>query len=230
MRGLQVRYGEFVVVQDVSLTVAPGEIVALLGPNGAGKTTTLRAVHGIIPPVDGEITYEGRALHGMPTHERVALGLGLVPEGRELFPGMTVEENLELGHVPGRGPALADSLADVYRLFPLLRERRRQQAGTLSGGEQQMLAIGRALMAAPTLLMLDEPSLGLAPRIVDLLYDTLRLLGERGLALLIVEQYVHEALALAARGYVLESGRIVLHGPSAQLREHPNLQQTYLSV
>ncbi len=230
VRGLHVRYGDFHVVHGVSLHVAAGEVVALLGPNGAGKTTTLRAIHGIVPAAAGEIVYAGRRLDGLSPAARVRLGLGLVPEGRELFPAMSVEEHLELGFVAGRGRRLADARDEVYALFPRLAERRRQAAGSLSGGEQQMLAIGRALMATPALLMLDEPSLGLAPRVVDQVYDTLAALNRRGLTLVLVEQHVYEALTLAHRAYIMTGGEITLHGPAAEVRERPELRASYLAV
>jgi branched-chain amino acid transport system ATP-binding protein len=229
VRGLHVRYGDFHVVHGVSLTAAAGEIVALLGPNGAGKTTTLRAIHGIVPVAGGEVIYAGRRLDGVSPAARVRLGLSLVPEGRELFPLMSVEEHLELGYVAGRGRRLAEAREEVYALFPRLAERRRQAAGSLSGGEQQMLAIGRALMATPALLMLDEPSLGLAPRVVDQVYQTLEALNRRGLTLVLVEQHVHEALALAHRAYIMTGGQIVLHGPAAEVRQRPELRASYLA-
>jgi len=230
VHSLQVRYGDFVAVHDVSFVVREQEAVALVGPNGAGKTTVLRAIHGLVSVFAGQVSYKGRSLLGCPTAERVRLGMALVPEGRELFPGMRVEEHLELGFVPGRGPSYEALRAEVYELFPVLRERRRQLAGTLSGGEQQMLAIARALMSAPDLLMLDEPSLGLAPRVVRTLYEKLHLLHRRGLTLVIVEQYVHEALRLADHGYVLEGGRVVLEGSARALLQDPHLQRTYLAA
>ncbi|MDR7481574.1 MAG: ABC transporter ATP-binding protein [Armatimonadota bacterium] len=230
VRGLHVRYGAFHVVHGVSLTVGAGEIVAVLGPNGAGKTTTLRAIHGIVPIASGEVTYAGRRLDGASPAVRVRLGLCLVPEGRELFPLMSVEEHLELGFVPGRGRRLAEARDEVYALFPRLAERRRQTAGSLSGGEQQMLAIGRALMATPALLMLDEPSLGLAPRVVAQVYETLEALNRRGLTLVIVEQHVHEALALAHHAYIMTGGQVTLHGSAAEVRDRPELRASYLAV
>jgi len=230
VRDLHVRYGHFHVVHGVSLTAAAGEAVALLGPNGAGKTTTLRAIHGLVPAAGGTITYAGHRLDGVSPAVRVRLGLGLVPEGRELFPLMAVEEHLELGFVPNRGRRLTEARDEVYALFPRLAERRRQAAGSLSGGEQQMLAIGRALMASPALLMLDEPSLGLAPRVVDQVYETLTALNRNGLTLVVVEQHVHEALALAHRAYIMTAGQIVLQGPAEIVRNAPELQASYLAV
>ncbi|MER3456262.1 MAG: ABC transporter ATP-binding protein [candidate division GAL15 bacterium] len=230
VRSLEVRYGDFVAVHGISLAVRQGEAVALLGPNGAGKTTVLRAIHGLVPMYSGTLSYKDRSLVGLPTWERVRLGIALVPEGRELFGGMRVEEHLELGFVPGRGRSYDSLRAEVYELFPVLAERRRQVAGTLSGGEQQMLAIARALMSAPELLMLDEPSLGLAPRVVRALYEKLAVLRRRGLTLIVVEQYVHEVLRLADRAYVLEGGRIVLEGGAEGLLRDPRLQRTYLAV
>jgi branched-chain amino acid transport system ATP-binding protein len=227
--GLTVRHGAFTAVEDATLTVRAGEIVALLGANGAGKSTTLRAILGLVRPDAGTIRFEGTEIGGLPAHARVRRGLALVPEGRELFPAMTVDENLDLGWTGGGEPA-ASLRARVRELFPVLAERRRQLAGTLSGGEQQMLAIGRALMAGPRLLMLDEPSLGLAPRAVDALYDALAALSLNGLAMLLVEQHVGEALALAHRGYVMASGRIELEGPAPALRENDDVRRAYLVV
>ncbi|MDR5683786.1 MAG: ABC transporter ATP-binding protein [Armatimonadota bacterium] len=228
--GLHVKYGDFHAVWDATFRVAEGETVALLGPNGAGKTSTLRAVQGLLPLAAGDVRYAGRSLASTSPAARVRVGMALVPEGRELFPLMRVAENLELGFVPGRGRTFADLEAEVYELFPVLRDRRRQLAGTLSGGEQQMLAIARALMASPSLLMLDEPSLGLAPRVVDALYEKLRLLKRRGLTLLVVEQHVHEVLAVAHRGYVMEAGRVVMEGSASDLLDSPHLRTTYLAV
>jgi branched-chain amino acid transport system ATP-binding protein len=210
--------------------VGRGEVIALLGANGAGKTTTLRAILGLVPAEGGTVVFQGRSLEGLPPHRRVGLGVALVPEGRELFPGMSVAENLELGFPRDGGPGLTERLAFVHALFPVLADRRRQAAGTLSGGEQQMVAIARALMADPALLMLDEPSLGLAPRVVAMLYEKLAVLNEQGTTLLLVEQHVREALRLADRGYVLEGGRVVLEGSAADLRRDPYLRKTYLAV
>lgn len=227
VRGIEVRYGEFVAVRGVSLEVREGEAVALVGPNGAGKTTVLRAIHGLVRVCAGEVFYRGRPLVGRSTAERVRLGMALVPEGRELFPGMRVEEHLELGYISGRGESYEALRAEVYELFPVLAERRWQQAGTLSGGEQQMLAIARALMAAPDLLMLDEPSLGLAPRVVRTLYHKLALLRRRGVTLLLVEQHIREALRLAERAYVLQSGHVVLEGEAETVLANPRLRSAY---
>jgi len=226
---LTVRFDGFTAVDDVSLAVRAGEAVALLGPNGAGKSTTLRAIHGLLRPQAGAIRFDGQDVTALPVHERVRRGLALVPEGRELFGAMTVDENLDLGWIRGRGSPAA-ARARVHALFPVLAQRRGQAAGTLSGGEQQMLAIGRALMAQPRLLMLDEPSLGLAPRAVDVLYDALAALVQDGLTLLLVEQHIAEALALAHRGYVMVAGRVLLDGSAAALLGDEALRRAYLVI
>jgi len=213
----------------VSFAVAPGEIVALVGPNGAGKSTLLRAVVGLLPLRGGTVRWEGRPLDGLPTHRIVEAGIALVPEGRRLFTRMTVEENLLLGAFAPR--AQADrrvGLERVFTLFPRLAERRRQLAGSLSGGEQQMVALGRALMSRPRLLLLDEPSLGLAPRVVEAILGTLRQIRQAGLGVLLVEQNVPASLALADRAYVLERGRIALEGRGAALLADPHVRRAYL--
>ena len=231
VKNLEVRYGDLVGVSDVSLRVAPGSIVALLGSNGAGKTTTLNAVAGLVPPSTGEITWRGEAITGRPAHEIVRLGLALSPEGWRLFTQQNVEQNLLLGTTPladrKRVPQL---LERVYTLFPRLKERRRQRAGTLSGGERQMLALGRALMSEPKLLLLDEPSLGLAPSVVESLYEALDRLHDGGLTLLIAEQSIQLALELADYAYVLQTGRSVLEGPADQLSKDPQVQKIYLGL
>jgi branched-chain amino acid transport system ATP-binding protein len=221
---LEVAYGEATAVRDVSLRVDKGEIVTLIGGNGAGKTTTLRAISGLLPLRAGHIEFEGARLDGLGSSQIVARGIGHVPEGRQLFPTMTVRENLELGD---RGTDLqrrADALDFVFALFPRLRERERQLAGTLSGGEQQMCAIGRGLMARPRLLLLDEPSLGLVPLTVKVILDTLRRVNGAGTTILLVEQNVPRALELSHRGYVLENGRIVLEGTRESLMASPPRQ------
>jgi branched-chain amino acid transport system ATP-binding protein len=229
VRGLSVAYGDLPALQDVSFDVRAGELVAMLGPNGAGKTTTLKAVLGLLPCRAGTIMFQDQPLHNQPPYRRVRLGLALVPEGRHIFPRMTVQENLELGAAQGRGAYVA-ALEWSYALFPILAERRKQLAGTLSGGQQQMLAIGRALMSNPQLLMLDEPSLGLAPLVVDQLYDKIGALKAEGLTILLVEQQVYGALELADRAYVLETGCIVREGSRADLLADDYIQKTYLAL
>jgi len=225
--GIEVAYGQVPAVRGASLEVRPGEIVALIGSNGAGKTTTLRAISGLLPIRRGLIEFEGDRLDGLSSSKVVGRGIAHVPEGRQLFPSMTVLENLELG--AGAARALkAESLEWVYSLFPRLRERRRQLAGTLSGGEQQMVAIGRGLMARPKLLMLDEPSLGLAPVVVRAIFDNLVEINRRGMAILLVEQNVLRALQLSHRGYVLENGQIVLDGLRDTLLADGHIKQAYL--
>ena len=228
---LEVRYGDLVGISDVSLEVREGSIVALLGSNGAGKTTTLNAIAGLVPPSSGAIAWRGDPITGLPAHAIVAKGLALSPEGWRLFVGQTVEQNLHLGAttVAERG-RIPDLLERVYAVFPRLAERRRQRAGTLSGGERQMLALGRALMSEPKLLMLDEPSLGLAPTVVEQLYDTLVRLHDDGLTLLLAEQSVPLALDIADRAYVLQTGRTVLEGPAEKLAGDPQVQRIYLGL
>ncbi len=231
VRGIDVAYGDVQVLHGVSLTVGEGEIVALLGANGAGKTTTLRAVAGLRSATRGEILFRGRPLSPVAAPRRAELGIALVPAGRELGPQLTVEENLLLGAYarPARARA-REGLERAYALFPRLRERRRQVAGSLSGGEQQMCAIGRALMSGPRLLMLDEPSLGLAPRMVDQVFATIADLHAAGITVLLVEQNLHRALALAHRGTVLETGRVKLAGTSAELLASPDIRSAYLGL
>jgi len=224
-------YGDTRVLHGVSAEVYEGEIVALLGANAAGKTTTLRLISGLIPAWEGEIRYEGRPITRLPAEQRVELGIVQVPEGRRLFPFMTVRENLLLGAYNHRArDQLRVNLERVLRLFPILAERQGQLAGSLSGGEQQMCAIGRALMARPRLLMLDEPSLGLAPIVVRQIYEVLPAIRDSGVTILLVEQNVKEVLRLADRAYVLENGRVVLSGPSYQVREDERLRRAYLGL
>ena len=229
VRGLSVAYGDLPALRDVSFDVGVGELVTMIGPNGARKTTTLKALLGLLPCRAGTMTFQGQPLHDQPPHRRVRLGLALVPEGRHIFPRMTVQENLELGAAQRRRAPVA-ALEWSYALFPILAERRKQLAGTLSGGQQQMLAIGRALMSNPQLLMLDEPSLGLAPLVVDQLYDKIGALKAEGLTILLVEQQVYGALELADRAYVLETGRIVREGKRADLLADNYIQKTYLAL
>jgi branched-chain amino acid transport system ATP-binding protein len=224
---LEVRYGAIAALKGISFTVGEGEIVALLGANGAGKTTTQKTVSGMLRPAAGSITYDGQRIDGIPAHRLIGLGICHVPEGRHVFPRMTVAENLEMGAFRFRRPDEAE-LERVLTLFPILRERYRQQAGTLSGGEQQMLAIGRALMGKPRLLLLDEPSMGLAPLIVAQIFDIVREINATGVTVLLVEQNAAKALALAARGYVLETGEIVLQGTGAELLADDRVRAAYL--
>jgi branched-chain amino acid transport system ATP-binding protein len=226
---LEVRYGDLVGVADISLKVQAGQVVALLGANGAGKTTTLNAIAGVVPPARGRIAWRGEVISGRPASAIVRKGLALSPEGWRLFVKQTVEQNLRLG-----ATALADRsrlaalFERVYALFPRLAERRRQLAGTLSGGERQMLALGRALMGRPRLLLLDEPSLGLAPLIVREIFRVLVALRQRGLSILLVEQNVRAALQISDYGYVLELGALAAEGPSAELARDPRILETYL--
>jgi branched-chain amino acid transport system ATP-binding protein len=228
--GLEVRYGSVTAVKGISLAVAEGEVVAIIGPNGAGKTSTLRAITGLVATAGGRVVFGGTDVSRWKAHRIVTLGLGHAPEGRRLFPQMTVMENLRMGAYRRRGPAeIGRTLAQVEELFPRLAERRAQLAGTLSGGEQQMLAIGRALMAEPRLLVLDEPSFGLAPMIVREIGRIVRSINrERGVSVLLVEQNARMALGIAARAYVMETGRVALSGPSATLAESPHVKAAYL--
>ena len=229
--GIEVGYGALTAVREVSLEVNAGETVALIGSNGAGKTTTLKAITGLLPLRRGTVALDGERLDGLSPARVVARGIAHVPEGRQLFPTMTVRENLELG-AAGRDARArrADTIEWVFRLFPRLAERTRQLAGTLSGGEQQMCAIGRGLMARPRLLMLDEPSLGLAPVLVKQIFEVLAQINRDGTTILLVEQNVARALGLAHRGYVLENGRIALSGPRAALLASGHIKQAYLGL
>ena len=224
-------YRGVVALWDVSFSVAEGQVVTLLGSNGAGKTTTLRTISGLLTAVSGSVTFDGRDITRARTDQIVELGIVHVPEGRQLWPRMSVRENLELGaYLPRAKARRAESLERVFGLFPRLKERRNQAAGTLSGGERQMCALARGLMGLPRLLMLDEPSLGLAPRLVSEMFDSLRVLRQEGLTVLLVEQNVHQALELADVGYVLETGRVVLSGPSGDLLASPLVRSAYLGV
>ncbi len=228
---IDVFYGDVQVLFGLSLEVREGEIVTLLGSNGAGKTTTLRAISGLRPPRRGDIRFRGESLLPLPAAARADLGIALVPEGRELWPQLTVRENLELGAYGRRArPHAARNLDRVFALFPRLGERSRQLAGSLSGGEQQMCAIGRALMSEPTLLMLDEPSLGLAPLLVDQVMRTISDLHAGGMTVLLVEQNLHQALEVAQRGMVVETGRVRLAGTSAELSANPEIRAAYLGL
>ncbi len=216
------------VVQDVSFHVDPGEAVMIIGSNGAGKTTLFRSVVGLLTPSSGEVRYEGRDITGVPAQHIVRLGMSFVPAERRLFPRMTVQENLSLGAYPGRPDP--GTMALVMDLFPRLAERRRQRAGTMSGGEQQMLAVGRALMADPRLIVLDEPTTGLAPKLAAEAYEALHALQDRGLTVLVAEQQVPLAMAFSDRGYVLENGRIRTQGTSAELADDPDVRRAYLGI
>ncbi|MBO8141162.1 MAG: ABC transporter ATP-binding protein [Firmicutes bacterium] len=227
--GVVTHYGPIEALKGVSLEVRQGEIVTLIGANGAGKTTLLRTISGLIRPTHGRITYEGRDLFSMPPEQIVAAGVAHVPEGRRVFPLMSVAENLELGAFARRDPAgVREDMERVFRLFPRLAERKTQAAGTLSGGEQQMLAIGRALMARPRLLLLDEPSMGLAPVIVENIFQVIREINAAGTTILLVEQNAHMALATAHRGYVMETGRIVLSDSADRLLKNEAVRKAYL--
>jgi branched-chain amino acid transport system ATP-binding protein len=228
--GIHAHYGSIEALKGVSLTVDEGEVVTLIGSNGAGKSTTLRSISGLTPASTGTITFGGEQITRVPAHEIVSRGIALVPEGRHCFPRMTVRENLDLGAFRRRGPTLGEDLERVFELFPRLQERERQKAGTMSGGEQQMLAIGRALMARPKLLMLDEPSMGIAPILVQRIYETIKEINRQGMTILLVEQNANYALELAARGYVLETGQVALADSSEQLRVDPQVQRAYLGT
>ncbi|HXZ43728.1 MAG TPA: ABC transporter ATP-binding protein [archaeon] len=231
IRGLHTYYGDLHALRGVSLHVRDGEIVSVIGNNGAGKTTTLMTISGVLRPRQGEIEFDGRRIEAVKPAEIVGLGLGHVPEGRLLFSSMTVEENLLMGACSRRAKATrAESLTRVYSLFPRLQERHHQVAGTLSGGEQQMLAIGRGLMVLPRMLMLDEPSLGLSPAMVTAMFDAIHQINRGGTTILLVEQNVFRALKLAHRGYILEDGRIVAEGPSQQLLRDPQVRTAYLGL
>ncbi len=227
---LHIRYGALEALKGVSLSVEDGEIVTVLGANGAGKSTLLRAISGLLPREGGEILLDGASLSRTPAYDIVVKGISHAPEGRKVFSTLTVEENLNLGAFTRRGRRQEVSRARerVFGLFPLLSDRRRQLAGTLSGGEQQMLAIGRALMSTPRILLLDEPSLGLAPILVHLIFDIIQEINRQGIAILLVEQNAHQALVLARRGYVLETGRISANGTSEELQSDKRIQEAYL--
>ena len=227
---IHVYYGNIHALKGVSLNVDRGEVVTLIGSNGAGKTTTLRAIVGLNRPRQGRIVLEGERIDGKHVHEIVALGLSQSPEGRHVFPRMSVRENLEMGAFSRRGADLSDDFERVMTLFPILRERAKQAAGTLSGGEQQMLAIGRALMAQPKVLLLDEPSLGVSPVMVQRLYEALAEINQQGTTILLVEQNANKALALASRGYVIETGSIVLADTAENLRGNADVRKAYLGL
>jgi branched-chain amino acid transport system ATP-binding protein len=223
-------YGAIAALRGISLKVEDGEVVTMIGSNGAGKSTTLRSITSLTPPRTGKITFAGEDITRVPAHEIVSRGIALAPEGRHCFPRMTVRENLDLGAFRRQGDGVSEDLERVFELFPRLKERERQKAGTMSGGEQQMLAIGRALMARPKLLMLDEPSMGIAPILVQRIYETIAEINRQGVAILLVEQNANYALDIARRGYVLETGKVVLANDSDQLREDPAVQRAYLGT
>ncbi len=229
IEGITVAYDQVAALRDASLVVSPGEIVSIIGANGAGKTTLLRTVSGLLHPLTGSIHFEATRIDRMEPHQIARLGIAHVPEGRRIFPYLSVQENLWMGGLQIRERSRIEArLEEVFDLFPVLAQRRRQAGGTLSGGEQQMLAIGRALMADPKLLLLDEPSLGLAPRVVDAVFDVIARLHAQRRTVLLVEQNAYLSLEVADRAYVLETGRIVLEGAAAELIDHPHVRRAYL--
>ena len=230
IKDLHVSYGKIKAIKGISLEVGQGEIVTLVGANGAGKTTLLKTISGILTPASGEIDYEGRKLSDIKPYERVIEGICQAPEGRGIFPGMTVLENLEMGKFsrPAAKSENEEDLAMVYELFPRLKERASQMGGTLSGGEQQMLAIGRALMSRPRLLLLDEPSMGLAPKFIAQIFEIIQEIKKRDVTILLVEQNAAKALSIADRAYVLETGNITLQGSGQELLNNPDIRKAYL--
>jgi branched-chain amino acid transport system ATP-binding protein len=229
--GISASYGSVPAIANVSIEIGEGEAVGLLGANGAGKSTTLRAISGLVRLSSGRVTFDGTNVASLAPHRIPELGIAHVPEGRQVFPEMTVQENLEIGaYVPKAKAARAQTMELVYDIFPRLAERRRQLAGTMSGGEQQMLAVGRGLMLKPRLLMLDEPSLGLAPVMTDVTFEKIGEIHKMGTAILLVEQNVGRALSLVARAYVLESGKVIMHGTSEQLANNKQVQAAYLGI
>jgi len=231
LRSIYAGYGTSVVLRGVSLDVAEGEVVCLIGPNGAGKTTTIRAIAGQIPIIAGQMTWCGTDVAAVPSDEVVRLGIGTVPEGRRIFPELTVRENLVVGAYHRRRSYKGDSELDfAFEMFPRLREREKQLGGTLSGGEQQMLAIARALMSKPRLLLLDEPSMGLAPILIEAVFDTIKKIAREGMTVLLVEQNAESALAIAGRAYIIERGSIVLDGSAEAIANDPRIQQSYLGI
>jgi branched-chain amino acid transport system ATP-binding protein len=222
-------YGNIHALRGVSLTVEEGEVVTLIGSNGAGKTTTLRSINGVLPPRQGKVVFDGEEIQGVPAHGMIKKGIAQSPEGRKIFSRMTVRENLEMGayHRKDRD-GIRQDMDRVFELFPRLQERIKQEAGTMSGGEQQMLAIGRALMSSPKLLLLDEPSMGLAPVLVERIFDIIKEINQQGTTILLVEQNANVALEIATRGYVLETGSIVNAAPAEKLRQDPKVREAYL--
>ncbi len=231
VENLKVAYGGIQAVKGIDLHIAPGELVALIGSNGAGKTTTLKTLAGLLHPASGQIHYDGKSLHNVAAHQRVAMGISLVPEGRGVFARLTVKENLQMGAYTRSAPhEISADLARMAELFPRLAERKDQLAGTLSGGEQQMVAMARALMSRPRLLMLDEPSMGLAPLMVQKIFETIRDISALGMSILLVEQNAKLALEVAQRGYVMESGKITLSGAASELLGSDAVQRAYLGA
>ncbi len=231
LRDIVVRHGQLPVLKGVSLTIEEGSIASLIGANGAGKTSLLRTISGILKPASGSIMFQGRRIENRMPHDIVAMGIVLIPEGRQLFSSLTVEDNLKVGsYLPEARKARRESLDRVYEVFPRLRERRSQRARTLSGGEQQMLAIGRALMARPKLLMLDEPSLGLAPLVVAHIFSTIREINKQGTTILLVEQNIIHSLKISRQGFVIENGRIVLSGTGEALLEDEHTKEAYFGA
>ncbi|MGH7397184.1 MAG: ABC transporter ATP-binding protein [Candidatus Rokuibacteriota bacterium] len=228
VRDLHVYYGEIHALKGISFTVGQGEIVTLLGSNGAGKTTTLRTLSGLLAARGGDVRLEGASLLGVAPHDVVLKGITHVPEGRRIFNRLTVVENLEMGAYTRGDPGIGQDMEQVFAVFPRLKERRAQVAGTLSGGEQQMLAIGRALMARPRLLLLDEPSMGLAPVLVEQIFETVQTINRQGVTILLVEQNAAMALSIAGRGYVLETGQLALEGGARELADNPEVRRAYL--
>ncbi|MFZ6658377.1 ABC transporter ATP-binding protein [Undibacterium sp. TJN19] len=231
VRNLRVSYDGVLALSKVDIDVPQGKIVALVGGNGNGKSTTLRAIAGLNAVDDGQITFDGKRLEKIPASKRVGLGLSLVPEGRRIFARLTVERNLQLGaYTRQDANEVEESIDTMYSLFPILKERRYQLAGTMSGGEQQMLAIGRGLMAKPKMLLLDEPSWGIAPKFVTKVLDTIQLINSQGMSILLVEQNLHKALAIAHHGYVIQTGRIVMEGSGQELLNNDDVKKAYLGV
>ncbi len=229
VRDLRVAYGKIEAVKGISFTVEAGQVVTLIGGNGAGKTTTLRTLSGLLKPLSGTITFEGKPINAMPAHEIVELGIAHSPEGRKIFPRMTVLENLELGaFTRSDSPGIKEDIERLFSLFPVLDERKTQAAGTLSGGEQQMLAMGRAMMSRPRLLMLDEPSMGLSPIMMQRIFSTVSTLKQQGTTILLVEQNAQAALSLADQGYVIETGKIVLADKGSALLGNEQVRKAYL--
>lgn len=230
LENVSAAYGAVRALQDVSIEVGPNEVVTLIGANGAGKSTCLKVITGLLLPTAGKVWLDQKDITVVAAHSRVSQGLAMAPEGRQVFPRMTVEENLQMGAYARKDAGVAEDLDKVFTLFPKLQERLKQLAGTLSGGEQQMLAIGRALMSRPRLLLLDEPSLGLAPLIVKQIFQIVGDIRKMGLAVLLVEQNARQALGVADRGYVFEVGKVVLSGPAAELANNPEVQKAYLGL
>ena len=231
LQNLKVRYGRIEAIHDMSITVDKGEVVSLIGANGAGKTTTMRTISGLLTPSDGRIVFDGEDITKLAAHKRVGLGISQAPEGRGVFPGMTVAENLDMGTFGRKDRSgVASDLERVFTLFPRLKERRTQVGGTMSGGEQQMLAIGRSLMSSPRLLLLDEPSMGLAPQFIKQIFTIVSEIAQQGTTILLVEQNANQALARSDRAYVLETGSITKTGPGRELMADPAIKEAYLGV